>query len=30
VIARMWLLIIGTAVVTGLMIRGVIRDVMDR
>ena len=30
VIAKMWLLIIGTAVLTGLMIRGVIRDVMDR
>jgi hypothetical protein len=30
VIAGMWLLIIGKAVVTGLMIRGVIQDVMDR
>lgn len=29
-ITGMWLLIIGTAVLTALMVRGVIRDVTDR
>jgi hypothetical protein len=29
-ITGMWLLIIGTAVLTALVVRGVIRDVTDR